>query len=70
MRHEVVQNLSNLISLDIYGWPPKAFETRGVDIGREHLLKGKAQYTVDLLIRVACFVTKINNIFNIKTSWS
>jgi hypothetical protein len=31
---------------------------------REHLLKG----TVDLLIKVACFVTKVNNIFNIKVA--
>jgi hypothetical protein len=33
---------------------------------RECLLKGKALSTVDLLVLVACFVKRGNNIFNIK----
>ncbi len=30
---------------------------------------GRRLSTVDLLIKVACFVTKVNNIFNVKMSW-
>jgi hypothetical protein len=36
-------------------------------LATEHLLKGRLS-TVDLLIKVACFVTKVNNIFNIKAA--
>ncbi len=36
---------------------------------REHKLKGKAQYNWHLN-RVACFFKKVNNVFNLKSSWS
>jgi hypothetical protein len=34
-------------------------------ITREYQLRGRLS-TIDLLIRVGCFATKVNNIFNLK----
>jgi hypothetical protein len=40
-------------------------------MGREHLMNGNIQLnTADLLLKVAGFVTNVNNIFNIERSGS
>ncbi len=36
-----------------------------ISLCREYKLRGRL-CTVDLLIKVACFVKKVNNIFNVK----
>jgi hypothetical protein len=33
---------------------------------KEYHQRGKAQYTVDLLVKVDGFIKKVNNIFNIE----
>ncbi len=43
---------------------PRVFKA----LTKELFLKGKAHSMVDLLIQVACFVKKVNGIFNIKRS--